>query len=436
MDNLLLQAFFPTFAFVIEIDRHIEILLLSNDCVIVPGLGGFMAHHVDARKDERDGSLLPPLRTIGFNPKLTLNDSLLAQSYVEAYDLSYPDAVKRIEDEVRELRQHLEKKGCFGLNDIGTISINQDGNMEFEPCIAGLLTPELYGLSNFEMKTLSELEKATNAMASTVAPRLASISHALPAMAEEEEVSASASAPVAVPASASAPASTPVTAPSGSSPSDTGAYQATADSSGEDEKEPVIDEESTPHSACFIALWRNVAVACIAVLAFLLIPAPLANNSVSLLQGRVDTSLLQHIMPKDQVTIPQVSLAPSSAPAFAPVASSTTPAATSSAPANAASGCSPLDPDAYQAPAASASAASPSQPHGFCIVLASRVTKKNARLYTADLQRRGYKAARVLDRTRGAKVVYGSYSTQDAAQQVLRQLNDKEEFAEAWIMKY
>ena len=29
-----------------EIERHIESLLLHNDCVIVPDLGGFVAHHV------------------------------------------------------------------------------------------------------------------------------------------------------------------------------------------------------------------------------------------------------------------------------------------------------------------------------------------------------------------------------------------------------
>ena len=74
----------------IEIDRHIEILLLSNDCVIVPGLGGFMTHHIQARYDADDQMFLPPLRTLGFNPQLTMNDSLLVQSYIEAYDISYP----------------------------------------------------------------------------------------------------------------------------------------------------------------------------------------------------------------------------------------------------------------------------------------------------------------------------------------------------------
>lgn len=143
----------------IELDRHIEILLLSNDCVIVPDLGGFMAHHVDARYDNHDGMFVPPIRTLGFNPQLRLNDSLLAQSYVEAYDISYPEAVRRIEDEVAELRQHLETEGRYELNDIGILSINDEGNITFEPCEAGILTPALYGLGSFQMATLSARQK-------------------------------------------------------------------------------------------------------------------------------------------------------------------------------------------------------------------------------------------------------------------------------------
>ena len=93
--------------------------MLDYECVIVPGLGGFMTHHVEARYDEADNTFLPPLRTLGFNPKLKLNDSLLAQSYVEAYDISYPEAVNRIEEEVNELKQHIQNEGSYELTDIG-----------------------------------------------------------------------------------------------------------------------------------------------------------------------------------------------------------------------------------------------------------------------------------------------------------------------------
>ena len=140
-----------TFAIVIELERHIEILLLNNDCVIVPDLGGFMAHHREAYFDDEDNTFLPPLRTLGFNPQLKMNDSLLAQSYIEAYDISYPEAIRRIEAEVAEIKQHLSSEGCYEMNDIGLLSVNEEGKMEFEPCEAGILTPVFYGLSSFEM---------------------------------------------------------------------------------------------------------------------------------------------------------------------------------------------------------------------------------------------------------------------------------------------
>lgn len=141
----------------IELERHIEILLLSNDCVIVPDFGGFMAHQVDARYDGRDNMFLPPLRTIGFNPQLTMNDSLLALSYVEAYDISYPDALSRIAEDVREIRAELDINGKYELTDIGTLYLNSQGTYTFKPCEAGLLTPNYYGLDGFVMQPLAEL---------------------------------------------------------------------------------------------------------------------------------------------------------------------------------------------------------------------------------------------------------------------------------------
>lgn len=158
-----------TFADVIELNRHIEILLLSSDCVIVPDLGGFVTHHVDARYDADDQMFVPPLRTLGFNPQLTLNDPLLAQSYVEAYDITYPEAVRRIESEVAELKQQLNTDGYYEMNGIGVLSLNEDGRIVFEPCEAGLLTPELYGLGAFEMLPLNS-SGVVNTVATAMQP--------------------------------------------------------------------------------------------------------------------------------------------------------------------------------------------------------------------------------------------------------------------------
>lgn len=137
-----------------ELARHIEILLLNNDCVIVPGFGGFMTHHTSAVYSDEEGLFLPPSRSLGFNPKLTINDSLLAQSYVEAYDISYPEALRRIEDDVNELRQYISNNGNCSFDNIGTITLNDEGNYEFLPIESGTLTPSLYALSSFEMPML------------------------------------------------------------------------------------------------------------------------------------------------------------------------------------------------------------------------------------------------------------------------------------------
>jgi hypothetical protein len=150
------------FAHVIELERHIEILLLSNDCVIVPNLGGFVAHNIEAQYEEQEQLFLPPLRTLGFNPQLTINDSLLVQSYIEAYDISYPVALQRIEGEVEELKQHLQNEGSYELNDIGILALNEDGNYVFTPCEAGILTPTLYGLSSVEMARLDVQSQPTD----------------------------------------------------------------------------------------------------------------------------------------------------------------------------------------------------------------------------------------------------------------------------------
>ena len=167
-----------------ELDRHIEILLLDNDCVIVPGLGGFAAGQVDAKYDDTDGMFLPPLRTLGFNPRLCVNDSLLVQSYTEAYDISYPEACTRIDSEVEELKQHINNTGSFTLNNIGTLYLNDNNAIAFTPCESGILTPSLYSLSSFEMKPLS----AAAVKPSDKSPVLSATSHVVPFVAPEPVV--------------------------------------------------------------------------------------------------------------------------------------------------------------------------------------------------------------------------------------------------------
>lgn len=139
-----------------ELERHIESLLLRNDCVMVPGMGGFISHYESARYEESENTFLPPYRSLGFNAQLHLNDSLLVQSYMEMNGLTYEEALAKIRQEVEEVTSRLHREGRYEFPRLGVFTINEEGNMAFEPKESGLLTPSLYGLDLYEFRPLTQ----------------------------------------------------------------------------------------------------------------------------------------------------------------------------------------------------------------------------------------------------------------------------------------
>lgn len=155
----------------IELARHIEILLLENDCVIIPDFGGFIAHYQPARYIKEENLYLPPVRTIGFNPQLTINDGLLAQSYMQAHHTDFPDATRMIEEEVAGLKEQLYQNGCAEMHGIGVLHYNIHSTYEFHPNEDGALSPTLYGLSSFSITRLEYLTSTTSATTRELLPQ-------------------------------------------------------------------------------------------------------------------------------------------------------------------------------------------------------------------------------------------------------------------------
>ena len=155
----------------IELARHIEILLLENDCVIIPDFGGFIAHYQPARYIKEENLYLPPVRTIGFNPQLTINDGLLVQSYMQAHHTDFPDATRMIEEEVAGLKEQLYQNGCAEMHGIGVLHYNIHSTYEFHPNEDGALSPTLYGLSSFSINRLEYLTSTTSAATRELLPR-------------------------------------------------------------------------------------------------------------------------------------------------------------------------------------------------------------------------------------------------------------------------
>lgn len=369
------------FAVVIEIERHIEILLLDNDCVIVPGLGGFTAHHVEARFDESDDVFLPPLRTLGFNQQLKINDSLLVQSYIEAYDISYPEALRRIEGEVEELRQRLANDGYYEMTDIGVLEMNEDGNIIFTPCEAGILTPGLYGLSSFEMQ---------------------------PLMAEESTASAS-STQVQKPNVEPTPITTTVF----------DQVRQKEETSANDAGQDTDNDEDAEKTICIKVSWlRNAGIAAAAavLLFFVIFPishSRLKNVNIGDFNG---TSFFSKLMPKDsQMNNINISEIKASAK------DSSRQSVKDSVKDIVKDSIKVIEPKVKS--------------DTFCIVLASCIPQKNAERYVEQLHKKGFDKAYAMVNNKMVRVIYGNYTSETDAYNDLQKIRSNDEFEQAWILK-
>lgn len=138
------------------LSRHIESLLVKHNCVIVPKLGGFVAHYIPAQFNSIEGCFVPPYRNVAFNSMLAINDGLLIEHYSKIEKLCYTDSVKLIDAHVNQLKETIAEQGEAELVGIGILRSNGEGGYNFEPRRNGIMTPSLYSLEYTEIDTIQE----------------------------------------------------------------------------------------------------------------------------------------------------------------------------------------------------------------------------------------------------------------------------------------
>lgn len=116
-----------------NIFRHIEYLLLSHDCVIVPGLGAFIAVVRPAAIDYDNWVILPPSRSLVFNQAVSSDDGLLANSYVRKYGVSFEEARQLVVREVSLMKDSLSANKELGAGNLGNLKLGEEDNLIFTP---------------------------------------------------------------------------------------------------------------------------------------------------------------------------------------------------------------------------------------------------------------------------------------------------------------
>lgn len=156
-----MQKKIVNFAPMISIDRHISRLIASNDCVIVPGLGAFLSHRIPAHYNAEEQIFMPPRRTLCFNAQITMDDALLTTAYMQQYGISYKQAAILMKDDIKKLKKRLSAKGRLYFGELGTLSMNIDGVISFEPAENAIDDPDNYGMMPLPFAMLAHKEEPT-----------------------------------------------------------------------------------------------------------------------------------------------------------------------------------------------------------------------------------------------------------------------------------
>ena len=362
-----------------QLNRHIASLLLQGDCVMVPGLGGFVAHTQQAQFDNDEQLLIPPKRTLGFNSQLYANDSLLAQSYMEAYDISYPEALRKIEYDVKCLLSELNHNTSCPLPGLGSLSKDSYGRIIFEPSQAGILTPELYGL-----RPLRPTRLETPVQEQYDNPDNENKDAKNEVMPDTEQTQA------------------PET---------------------QTENDPTYPDEPSEYIRIKVAWIRNAVATAAAIIAFFLVAPPITNSTAPQTQLSAISGTISKKALYTQTNYKPIQLITSdSIKAEKPIIPDNDKHGTTKT----------TKADKNEL---TAQKNDTTEKNGWCIVLASQVSEKNANLFISMLQQNGHQEAYTFTRRNMLRVVYGNYDSEAQAKDALKLLRKDKNFAQAWVMK-
>lgn len=156
----------------VTIESHIENLLLCYDCVIVPGIGGFVTRYEDSTFLTSGTEMAPPYRSVSFNSQLKANDGLLTHSYMTTYDTNYPKAQQLLDDDVCALRDTLHRGQPCKIGNIGTLQQTQSGALIFTPNDEQIIyTKEFYGLTDCAIAPARNIAPSATTIATPIAAK-------------------------------------------------------------------------------------------------------------------------------------------------------------------------------------------------------------------------------------------------------------------------
>jgi nucleoid DNA-binding protein len=134
---------------------YISELLYSNDCVILPGFGGFVTSYAPARIHMVNHSFHPPSKNILFNSRLTRDDGLLVDYVASKNGISYAEAKVEIEDYVSDIKRQLSEGERVELTYLGLFYSDSEKKLLYDPNTSINYLDDSFGLPDIVMHPIN-----------------------------------------------------------------------------------------------------------------------------------------------------------------------------------------------------------------------------------------------------------------------------------------
>lgn len=138
-------------------------LLARQECVIVPGFGGFVVNDCVAKLD--GGKFFPPRKELVFNARLVHNDGDLAHALMKSRSCSFDEANKFVSDEVASIWAALKNDGVYAVPNFGVFTM-KSGKIAFLQKNLKVACGDSFGLSEFYFPTLDKNHGKSSAVSS------------------------------------------------------------------------------------------------------------------------------------------------------------------------------------------------------------------------------------------------------------------------------
>lgn len=132
-----------------KIAGYIADLLYEYECVVIPGLGGFLTRDHAAYIHPMKHYFKPPHREVVFNPMLRTNDGLLLSHIARYEQLSYQEAKYRLDRFVLKCLSVMDEGKKIHFRHIGSIAYDKEKKIVFEPDASQNYLASSFGLAGF-----------------------------------------------------------------------------------------------------------------------------------------------------------------------------------------------------------------------------------------------------------------------------------------------